>query len=169
MTASTDEAAGSPVRLVSIAHGQMGEAQDPQRRFSWSDFDALMQQTRSMQERIETLEQQQQPKDAEEGVGLLDGGEKDNGSSNERRMTVELSENAIDALLDEYEMPEVRRLCTSHMRPSIIQCTEAHIQYPQFAEHLHPTHNSECVFNPFLVGHNRCLNVLDVFSSRIQK
>ena len=113
MGMEADGAGGdSPVvRLVSIAQGNYIEgAPHPQRQLSWSDFDALLQQSKDMQDRLETLEQQQ---GVEEGVGLLEGEEKEVisasrslGASPEPPQDRRMTEAMIDKRNDAYEMPE---------------------------------------------------------------
>ena len=97
----------SPVRLVSsIGHGAIQDDNNESNNAipSWAEFNALAQQTKAMQERIDTIEKQQQHQPAplvDEGVGLL-GSDEDNKS---RRLS-HLTESQVDAKYDEYELPE---------------------------------------------------------------
>ena len=124
MTASSysNETNGSPVRMVSITHGNIDNVQNPTSQLSWSDFNALMQQTNAMQERIVTLEhQQQQPSgvDDEEKSVLLGRGKESGGkvdSPDKGRPTLDdtirgtrhetLTESDVELMHDTYELPE---------------------------------------------------------------
>ena len=109
----------APVRLVaSIARGTMDEPQDGGGRLevSTSEFNALVQRTEAMQDRIDTLEQRHQSGmvEDEEKVGLISQGNNNNGldqtadgddgSDDERPQR--LSESQVEEIYDEYEMPE---------------------------------------------------------------
>lgn len=102
----------SPVRMTSIAHGDMGSTtrNNPNRSLSWSDFTSLMEQTEDMRERIRTLEQRQrqQPgepaEEEEEEVGLLGQENKPTDSSDQREL--QPSESMMDLEDDTYELPE---------------------------------------------------------------
>lgn len=85
---SDDDTGGQTVRLISsIAHGVIEDnPPQSQRQLSWSEFNALAQQTKAMQEqttamqeRIDTLEQKQPQSRGSERVRFVDGGE--NGAS----------------------------------------------------------------------------------------
>ncbi|KAL7531293.1 hypothetical protein ACHAXR_003958, partial [Thalassiosira sp. AJA248-18] len=92
--------------MVSIAHGNMDYMHNPQSQLSWSDFTELMKQTKDMQDRIETLEQQQPPlREPEEKIGLL--GEHVNGESVDSSANRRLTESMIEEICDKkYEFPE---------------------------------------------------------------
>ena len=96
----------SPVRLVSsIGHGAIQDDNNESNVPSWAEFNALAQQTKAIQDRIDTIEKQQQHQPAplvDEGVGLLDSDEEDNKS---RRLS-HLTESQVEAKYDEYELPE---------------------------------------------------------------
>lgn len=109
----------APVRLVaSIARGTMDEPQDGGGRLevSTSEFNALVQRTEAMQDRIDTLEQRHQSGmvEDEEKVGLISQGNNNNGldqtadgddgSDDERPQR--LSESQVEEMYDEYKMPE---------------------------------------------------------------
>ena len=118
----SSETDGSPVRMVSITHGNIDNVQNPTSQLSWSDFNALMQQTNAMQERIVTLEhQQQQPRGADDeeksvllGKGKASGGKVD--SPDKGRPTLDetmrgtrhetLTESDVELMHDTYELPE---------------------------------------------------------------
>jgi len=104
----------SPVRLVSsIGHGDIQDDNNESNTTtpSWAEFNALAQQTRAMQERIDTIEKQQQQQPAsivDEGVGLL-GSDDDNKSPHQQRtlgVASHLTESTVEAMYDEYELPE---------------------------------------------------------------
>lgn len=109
----------SPVRLVSsIGHGDIQDDNNESNTItpSWAEFNALAQQTRAMQERIDTIEkqqhQQQQPASiVDEGVGLLgsDDDTKKSPTTHQQRTLGEashLTESTVEAMYDEYELPE---------------------------------------------------------------
>ena len=113
----------SPVRLVaSIARGMIDEPQDGggHLQVSINDFNSLVQQTKAMQDRIDTLEQQQQSRsmfEDEEYIGLINNDglnnpnqatadDSDDGGDFERDSSKRLSESQVEAIYDEYEMPE---------------------------------------------------------------
>lgn len=104
MPNSSSNEMDGPVRMVSIAHGNMENVQMTRRQLSWSDFNDLMEQQKSMQERIETLEQQPRGPE-EEKVGLL-GEENGNVADSPPDEEVPLNESKIEARHDKYELPE---------------------------------------------------------------
>lgn len=106
----------SPVRLVSsIGHGAIQDDNNESNTTtpSWAEFNALAQQTRAMQERIDTIEKQQQQKPAsivDEGVGLLGSDEDNKSPTTHQQRTLgvasHLTESTVEAMYDEYELPE---------------------------------------------------------------
>jgi len=104
MTNFSSNEMDGPVRMVSIARGNMENIQMTRRQLSWSDFNDLMEQQKAMQERIKTLEQQ--PIGSEEAkVGLL-GEENGNVGDSPPDEEVPLNESQIEARYDKYELPE---------------------------------------------------------------